>query len=792
MLFVSGFIAFSHAQTDTVFWFAAPDLEISHQQTPIRFCFTTYDQPTTITLSQPANSGFAPIVFSVPADSFHVLDVSSFVDIIETKPHNTVVNTGILISSAAPISCYYESVGNNSEIYTLKGRNALGTDFLVPMQTLLNNNYYSSTSSIEIVATEDSTVVEITAPVAMSGGIAADSTVTILLHRGQSYKVQANSTSGSEHLQNTRIRSNKPIAVNFSDDSVYAAGCFDLLGDQLVPASMMGTRYVALRNNSDYERVFIYPLENQTTVTVNGVELQTIHDGEGISYALPYNSMANLIEADRPVVVLQMTAIGCEVGGTVLPQFECTGSHKISHLRPGSSAAVVTLLVGSEHVANFLFNGSPEVITADDFAPVPTDSSLSYCVKDVSAYTLPGSVMTIQNTSGRFQMGVLDGTPGGDCSYGYFSDYNSASYVRFAMDTVFCNGADIVFGYNASNISGVMLTCPDGSQLTEPPFVIPHADSSFTGLYRIEGVDTSACFLAFADSIYLRVADSDSVHDTVKVAVPANSLPYSWDGILYHTPGTYTRQFVSSSGCDSTVVLALSTLPFEVTVTVGSDTVCEGESTTLQASAGPVAYVPPVAVGDILCTDGSTVKPDAFVQSGKTAMGVVFHVDTTGAHGWAVHLHDQSGAIAWGTIDTDVPGVSNYDNFHDNGLFPDFDGYANTQALRAAGDASAYPAAYAVDFPNGWYLPDIGQLDILISEMAVLNPALLIAGGTPFPTNSSWYYWSSTEAASLNPGYAWFVCSDGLVDYTNKLWHHHPPFDDTVEGDMRVRSIRNF
>ena len=153
------------AQTDTVFWFAPPDLEISHQQTPIRFCFTTYEHPATVTLSQPANSGFTPITINIAADSFFIYDVSSMVDIMETKPVNTIVNRGMHISSTTPVSCYYESVGNNSEIYTLKGRNALGTDFLVPMQTQLNNNYNSSTSSIELIATEDNTVVQITAPV---------------------------------------------------------------------------------------------------------------------------------------------------------------------------------------------------------------------------------------------------------------------------------------------------------------------------------------------------------------------------------------------------------------------------------------------------------------------------------------------------------------------------------------------------------------------------------------------------------------------------------------------------
>ena len=81
-----------YAQTDTVFWFAPPDLEISHQQVPIRFCLTTYDDPAVVTFSQPANASFVPVSFNIPANNFHVYDVSDLVDIMETKPINTIVS----------------------------------------------------------------------------------------------------------------------------------------------------------------------------------------------------------------------------------------------------------------------------------------------------------------------------------------------------------------------------------------------------------------------------------------------------------------------------------------------------------------------------------------------------------------------------------------------------------------------------------------------------------------------------------------------------------------------------
>ena len=47
-----------------------------------------------------------------------------------------------------------------------------------------------------------------------------------------------------------------------------------------------------------------------------------------------------------------------------------------------------------------------------------------------------------------------------------------------------------------------------------------------------------------------------------------------------------------------------------------------------------------VHVGDIYCTDNTTVSPENFATSGKTALGVVFFVDNSQQHGWALALND--------------------------------------------------------------------------------------------------------------------------------------------------------
>ncbi|HPI46474.1 MAG TPA: hypothetical protein PLH91_14665, partial [Tenuifilaceae bacterium] len=191
------------AQTDTEFWFVVPEVTIDHYRpggANAFFKFSTGLLPATITISMPANqydpatnpTGFQDIVINMAANSFHQQDLScwivrrvnpavpdcnaiplnasyaagDYVDVnrLENKPLNAsgINKFGIRITSTNPITAYWEiSRQNNKEIWALKGRNGLGTDFYTPFQTHgANQNIIADTpSAIDVVATEDNTVV---------------------------------------------------------------------------------------------------------------------------------------------------------------------------------------------------------------------------------------------------------------------------------------------------------------------------------------------------------------------------------------------------------------------------------------------------------------------------------------------------------------------------------------------------------------------------------------------------------------------------------------------------------
>ena len=188
-----------------------------------------------------------------------------------------------------------------------------------------------------------------------------------------------------------------------------------------------------------------------------------------------------------------------------------------------------------------------------------------------------------------------------------------------------------------------------------------------------------------------------------------------------------------------------------------------------------IGYGQIVNIGDILCTDGSTVSREAFLSSGQTAKGIVFYVDNTNRHGWALHLEYQ-GAKLWSSGNYDIPNLNNYRQFRD--AINDFDGYENTRKIRAAGNASLYPAAWAVDFTNGWYLPAAGQIRYLYGYIPEINRSLETVGGEIINLTNDWWLWASTEC---NYEHAWDINSQGAEGHSRKDDH-----------SFYVRSVINF
>ena len=183
-----------------------------------------------------------------------------------------------------------------------------------------------------------------------------------------------------------------------------------------------------------------------------------------------------------------------------------------------------------------------------------------------------------------------------------------------------------------------------------------------------------------------------------------------------------------------------------------------------------------VHVGDILCEGDTVVSPADYDTVNLKAVGVVFYVDNSGEHGWALALED-GGLFTWGGYGEDTK-LDNYSSR--SAAADDLDGYNNTKTILELD--KEYPAFSAVDFENGWYLPAAGQLKYLYKNLKDVNSSLEKVGGL-IVRRIGLTYWSSTEYSDID---AWYLITIGGLEYTSNGYNNHK------DGVRLVRSVRDF
>lgn len=630
-LFLITLVPYTFGQIDTAFWFAVPHITHDHAGRPIKLCVTTLGEQATVTVTKPASGNAVVGSFTVPANSsqsFQLVggnqnDLSNIAQ-FECN-HNATSNYGLYIHSTAMVNAYIAVQNNNSEIYALKGGNALGTRFFIPMQYQYPNaNAYSDArNSVEVIATENNTSVTITPSYALYGGThPANVPFTVNLNKGQVYSFASSSQTGANHLCGTIVTSTKPIVVDVSDDSATPNGSNqDLVADQLVPEDYAGSEYIvipspAAANNtitgsgmSDY--AFVFALEDNTDVVVysmNGsnlsqTEYTNLSRGDKRSYHFTNNNpifiWARHFEDDgtvteKPVFVFQVTGAGNELGGTQLPHIRCTGSTAAAYMplaHPQGAAHVkhlfLTLICEEGFTGGFQINGVSS-IAASEWQSVP-GSIFKYCRKDITNLATQQAIR-VTNSLGKFHMGMIDyHQPGGydDCSISYFSSYASGSHIRF--DTLvtlhnYCEGDTILFAFDSVDANITRIQGPNDFELNQPPFRILNATPAESGVYSVVAEDSRLCSSTMYDTVEITISPTvqETIYDTV-----CPGAGYSENGFQL-TPGqtsaagtvfdTLLLQSVSS-GCDSLLILELNIRDSVKTQTV-YDSVCFGKEYT--------------------------------------------------------------------------------------------------------------------------------------------------------------------------------------------------------------------
>lgn len=584
------------AQIDTAFWFAAPWMTPDHwwkEDVVMHFAGTA---GTTVKLRQPAMTGpnKYDTTFIIPASGTFdyqfwknklATPTSLGFDFLESRPANTVLPYGLYISASNTITAVYDIITRassflNPETFSLKGLNGVGKEFVCPFQTIYRNRTLTVLSctpatqgardlncdgvltqpkqQINIVATQSNTTVWITPRCNVIGHLANVSYSIMMVNPGDVYTIENSSQSthiAGNNLSGTIVVADKNVAVTVADDSANnpdadswgQIGCFDMMGDQLVPVDVVRNDYIINKGqlypagtlctpcngtNASVpnpahpgmrESAFIIATENFTQLTLNNGVVTTTLINKGDTYRYPITTNLSYVHSDKPVYCLHSSGIGCELGEAILPPLTCAGSNLVAFSRTNNQQFLLNILCKNGSQSTFTLNNALGTVTVPinpaSFTLVPGTGVLPggpYYGTQINfpIATLPIGTYTIYNPTDVFALGIF----GGDFSTGGLFHYMSSFLRRPTVDTYSLNPI-------CSTTSTVLLTGVVGGAASNGIWTSANGTGTFGALSNVSGTISTIYSLSPSDAslnsikFYLTTNDCETKKDSVTLTI---------------------------------------------------------------------------------------------------------------------------------------------------------------------------------------------------------------------------------------------------------------------------------
>ncbi|MBL7836669.1 MAG: gliding motility-associated C-terminal domain-containing protein, partial [Bacteroidetes bacterium] len=557
-------------------------------------------------------------------------------------------NMGLLVTANDTVSVSAQ----NSKQYSCDATlvypiEALGVDYrVISHMGDQSGNSSCYRSCFLIVATENSTTIDITPTVQTAGGKAANSTFSITLNKGETYLVQAN--TNKLDLSGTLIQAKdcKKIAV-FSGSTrssvLYGANnscgaSYDMLYEQMMPINMWGKKFIVIptiyqkNRQRKADMIRIVASQNSTTIRIAGRATKNLAAGQADTVFITTNTVIN---ASKPVGVCQFGLTeDCDkvFGGSdtdpmmmwVPPieqslknlSFVCENAQTINKF-------FLNVIVKTSSRSSFTIDGNAPTAT---WNLVTRDTSYSYIQQD-------GLTLGKHTISSPLGFSAVLYAYGDHGSYGFnagssikplsfYTVINGKSSADFEPDSMFytvCQGATIPFDAGGSNTTGVtwkwLIYEPSGTTVkTTKGFSKVFADTGRFNVVMIAQRPTNGVcngLTSIDDSIKIEVRvykkpDIKLMNDTTICLGNSLSLLSTTDGDTTYTwsPSTW----LSCTKCFQPVSKPLLDTTYFVTATykgctpsrdtihiyvrdsfflkvAGDTTICRGTSTDISASA---------------------------------------------------------------------------------------------------------------------------------------------------------------------------------------------------------------
>lgn len=233
-------------------------------------------------------------------------------ELLDGNSSETASNRTFHITTDNQVTVYgLSKADKTSDAFLVLPTDVLGLDYYVMSYNSDNKGDPITPSQFAIIATQDATKVTITLSTNRTSKTNLK-TITTTLQKGQSYLVQANSSSNDD-LTSSHISSNKPIAVVGSQQRAAipytnTSAARDFLIEQMIPVTTWGydaflvpfpepTTGTGNTNNDIYR---IIAARDNTQITLNGINLTTLKAGQMYQGIL---TQAAAISSSEPIMV---------------------------------------------------------------------------------------------------------------------------------------------------------------------------------------------------------------------------------------------------------------------------------------------------------------------------------------------------------------------------------------------------------------------------------------------------------------------------------------------------------
>ncbi len=436
----------------------------------------------------------------------------------EATGSESIQEKGIHLVADDPVNLYALNWDRNSaDVAVIYPLESLGNEYFTMCYepNVHNNVNHGRNSEFLVVASEDSTVVEITPSVITDKGKPAKIPFTVKLNKGEVYQVQSlnrSNLTGQGDLTGSYIKSNKPVAVfsgNYSTTVPVESGMggYDHLFEQMSPLQAWGREYYAVPLYTRLaDRYRLMASEDNTAIRIGNNPQVFLDRGEYFEFTLPNSSPSRII-ASNPVIVAQFS----QSNNTDRNYTGGNGDPFMIMLSPVSQAKnnvtfvaynsnqirdyYVNIVALSSEIYNIELDGA---LVGHTFKPF-TGTGYSYAQLRISSGT-----HTLKNLNpDRGFLAYVYGY-GGNESYGYGVGFNLdlvldlGQTIDFEGDTLpICHGQSVVLDAGPYFDNYLWNTGDTTQKITVTK----------EGLYRATGSTTDGCLKS--DTLYVLVSNPE-------------------------------------------------------------------------------------------------------------------------------------------------------------------------------------------------------------------------------------------------------------------------------------------